>query len=171
MTGCGRRTWAYRMKTTFTIPTDSLVEARKLLVRLQTVGPFRQYVFERRRLVIPALAIYAIFIIASTAATVVLLSGPAAGLVLFAFLLAPFLFVGSLGVAAYLFFSWLEIRSLRHTLHHDVKGSPLPRIPWAWVGVFLIAPSLFLLLEWWKVALPLLVLAVGTPFVYVRMDR
>ena len=154
-----------------TIPTDTLVEARNLLARFQAVSTFRQYVFDRRRLVIPALAVYLVFIAASTAATVVFLSGPNAGLVLIAFLLAPFLFIGSLGVAAYLSLSWLEIRSLRHTLHHEAKGSPLPRIPWAWVGVFLIAPALILLLVWWKIGLPLVALGIATPFLFSHFDR
>src|SRR5258706_9260670 len=171
MTGSGRPIWGYRMKDNITIPTDTLVAARDLLVRFQTVGPFRQYLEERLKLILPALVVFLVFIVASTAATVVFLSGLAAGMVLIAFLLAPFLLVGSLAVAAYLFLSWLEIRSLRHTLHHEAKGSPLPRIPWAWDGGFLIAPALLLLVVWWKLALVLLLLVAPTPVVYLRFDR
>jgi hypothetical protein len=37
--------------------------------------------------------------------------------------------------------------------------------------VFLIAPALFLLLVWWKVAVALLLLVASTPSIYMRLDR
>jgi len=166
-----RPTWGYDMPPVISIPTDTLVAARDLLGRLQRGEPFRKYVEQRLELVIAALSVYAVCVVAGTAATAVFLAGPGAGLVLFAFILAPFFFAGGLAVAAFLFFSWLETRALRQTLHHDVKGGPLPRIPWGYVAVFLVVPALVLLLMWWKVALPLLLLAAGTPFAYKRFDK
>jgi hypothetical protein len=91
--------------------------------------------------------------------------------VLPAFLLAPFLLAGGYCVAAYLFFSWLEVRSLRRALKHDPDPRALPRIPWALVAAFLGIPLLALLIVWWKVGVPLAALGIATPFVYSHFDR
>jgi hypothetical protein len=154
-----------------TIPTDALVEAWNLLGRFQKSDVFRQYVEDRLRLVIPALAVYAVLVIAAVSATAIFISGSGAGFVLPAFILAPFLLAGSLCVAAYLFFAWLEGRALRHSLHHEPLHGLMPRIPWAYVAVFLAVPALVLLFVWWKTALFLIALGVATPFVFARLDR
>jgi len=154
-----------------TIPTDTLVAAWKLAERFQKSSVFRDYVLDRLRLVLPALAVYALLVTAAISATVNFVSGSGAGFVLPAFILAPFLFAGSLCVAAYLFFAWLEGRALRASLHHEARGGLMPRIPWAYVGVFLAVPALILLFVWWKLALPLFALAAATPFVFERLDR
>ena len=153
------------------IPTDALVEAWKLLERFQKSGVFRQYVVERLRLVVPALAVYGVLVIAAVSASAIFVSGSGAGFVLPAFILAPFLLAGSLCVAAYLFFAWLEGRALSATLHHEARGGMMPRIPWAYVGVFLGVPTLILLFMWWKIALLLFALGAATPFVFARLDR
>ena len=154
-----------------TIPTDALVEAWKLLERFQKSGVFRQYVVERLRLVMPALAVYGVLVIAAVSATALFVSGSGAGFVLPAFILAPFLLAGSLCVAAYLFFAWLEGRALRRALHHEPLHGVMPRIPWAYVAVFLAVPALILLFVWWKTALLLFALGAATPFVFARLDR
>lgn len=156
---------------TITIPTDTLVEAWHLLERLQKAGVFQDYVFDRLRLVGPALAVYGALVIAATSATAVFVAGSGAGFVLPAFILAPFQFAGTLCVAAYLFFAWLEGRALRATLHHEARGGLMPRIPWGYVGVFLGLPGLLLLVVWWKAALFLFVLGAATPFVFERLDK
>jgi len=154
-----------------TIPTDSLVEARNLMVRFQKGTVFRGYVSARLRLVIPAALVFVVLVTAGAAATTVLLARAYSLLVLLAFLFAPFLLAGGYCVAAYLFFSWLEGRALRLSLKHDPDPRALPRIPWALAAVFLGVPMLALLIVWWKVGVPLVALGVATPFVYARLDR
>ena len=157
---------------TITIPTDSIVDAWNLVGRFQKNSVFRDYVLDRLGLVLGALVIYAALVIAAVSATAVLIAGSGAGFVLPAFILAPFLFIGSLCVAAYLFFSWLEGRALRRALHHEPRhGTLLPKIPWVLAGVFLGVPALILLFVWWKVALILIALGLATPFVFARLDR
>ena len=154
-----------------TIPTDSLVEARNLAVRFQKGTAFRAYVRERLPLVVPALVVFAVLVMASVAATTALLARSYSLLVLPAFLLAPFLLVGSSCVAAYLFFAWLEVRALRRSLTHAPQAGAFPRVPWALVAVFLGLPLLALVIAWWKVGLPLAALGVATPFVFAHFDR
>jgi len=154
-----------------TIPTESLVEARNLAVRFQKGAAFRGYVRERLRLVIPAALVYFVLVVAGTAAITAFLASGTSILVLPAFILAPFMLVGGCCVAAYLLFAWLELRALRRSLKHDLEPGALPPIPWALVGVFLGVPTLALLLVWWKVALPLIALAVATPFLFSHFDR
>jgi hypothetical protein len=152
------------------IPIDSLVDARKLAVRLWNSAPFHNYLIERLALVLPALLIFAVLSTAATAATIATIASQRM-LLLPAFVLAPFLLIGGYAVAAYLFFSWLEGRALRRTLGHAPAGALIPRVPWVLTAVFLIVPALFLLLSWWKLALPLLALAAATPFAFARLDR
>ena len=159
-------------QTVITIPTDALVDAWRLLERFQKNSVFRDYVLDRLQLVIPALAIYALLVIASISATAIFVSGSGAGFVLPAFILTPFILAGSLCVAAYLFFAWLEGRALRKALQHEpVHGGVMPRIPWAYVGVFLGVPALMLLFVWWKTALVLFALGAAVPLVFKRLDR
>ena len=154
-----------------TIPTDSLMEARNLAVRFREGSVFRGYVRARLRLTIPAALVFAALVTAGVAATAVLLTKAHTMLVLPAFLLAPFLLAGGYGVAAYLFFSWLEVRALRRALKHDPDPRALPRIPWALVAAFLGIPLLALLIVWWKVGVPLVALGIATPFLYSHFDR
>ena len=154
-----------------TIPTDSLVEARNLAVRFQEGSVFRAYVRARLRLVIPAALVFAVLVTVSTAATAVLFTWAHPMLILPAFVLAPFLLAGGICVAAYLFFSWLEGRALRHALKHDPDPRALPRIPWALAAAFLGVPLLALLIVWWKIGVPLVALGIATPFLYSHFDR
>ena len=155
-----------------TIPTDALVDAWRLLERFRKNSVFRDYVLDRLQLVLPALAVYVVLVIASVSATAIFVSGSGAGFVLPVFILAPFLFAGSLCVAAYLFFAWLEGRALRKALHHEpVHGGVMPRIPWGYVAVFLAVPALLLLFVWWKTALVLFALGTAAPFAFARLDR
>lgn len=154
-----------------TIPTDSLVAARSLFERWQKGKSFQDYVFDRLPLVIPAGVVYVVLVTAGVAATIAFMAGKYSAFVLPTFIIAPFLLVGGYAVAAYLFFSWLEALALRHALKHDLERGALPRIPWILIGVFLGVPLLVLATFWWKVGLPLIALAVATPFLYLRFDR
>ena len=78
----------------------------------------------------------------------------------------------AVGLATFVFFSWLEQRALdqvsgraRRTLKEQV-----PQIPWALAGGFLVAPFLVLALLSPKVAALLLLVVILTPLAFSRLD-
>ena len=76
-------------------------------------------------------------------------------------LATPFVLLGSLALLLYTLFSWLENVALARALHH---GRPeLPRVPWGFAAVFVLAPLLLLALRMPAVALPLLIVTAAAP--------
>lgn len=162
--------------------TDILIEGPNLLRRYQKADAFQRYVDDRARLIVPAAALFLVFSLATTTGAVVTLGGTHSFLVLLMLILAPFLLGATFAVLAFVFFSWLEHRSLAQALARTRKPAigrgplhavlaELPSVPWLLVALFVLLP-LFLLaqLSLAAAALMLLVL-VGTPAAYAWLDR
>ena len=84
-------------------------------------------------------------------------------------------------VLLFVFFSWLETRSLAHMLARVKKPraksrlhavlAELPPIPWALVAVFVVLTLLLLAQLSLAAALLMLLLAIGAPVAYAYLDR
>jgi hypothetical protein len=170
------------------LPTETLSEARNLAHRFQEGEAFRLYVLRRRWLVIPVGLVILLVGLACAAATVLFVAGGGSWLALPAFLLAPFILVGSLFVQLYVFFSWLESRALAQAFGRRSKRAQgalarwlakktgadmgtFPPVPWILAAVVLVAPLAMLALAAPKVALLLIPLALLTPILYALFDR
>ena len=92
-----------------------LKDAGNLLTHLREGEPFRAHVQERLRLVVPALALYALVAAACAAATAVFFADRSSWLTLPGFLLAPAVLVGSLYLEGLVFLLWLERRGEEET--------------------------------------------------------
>jgi hypothetical protein len=150
-----------------------LKDARGLFARLQEGQPFRNYLLKRPRLVLPALAVFALVSLACAAATAVSFATLSPWLTLPGFLLAPVVLAGSLLAQALVFLSWLEQRALAQALGHRPRGrvGPLPRVPWPLVALALFVPLALLAGLWPIVALLLVAAAALVPVLYTRLDR
>lgn len=150
-----------------------LKDARNLLARLQDGEPFRDHVQDRLRLVIPALALFALISLACAAATAISFADLSSWLTLPGFLLAPAVLVGSLYVQGLVFFSWLERRALALALGHRPRGpvGELPPVPWLLAAAALLVPLALLATLAPVVALVLVAAGALVPFLYVRLDR
>ena len=97
----------------------------------------------------------------------------------------PFTNRGSALLQAYLFFAWLELRALRAMLAHGASpaggppwlarlrsklGKP-PPMPWISAALLLFFPLLLLAVASPKVAVLIVVLAIGAPIAYAHLDR
>jgi hypothetical protein len=170
------------------LPTATLSEARNLVHRFQEGEAFRLYVVRRIWLVIPAGLVMLLVSLACAAATVLFLAGGGSWFALPAFLLAPFILIGSLFVQLYVFFSWLESRALAQAFRRrtrPVQGAlakwlakktgadmgAFPPVPWILAAVVLFAPLAMLMVVAVKVALLLIPLALLTPILYALFDR
>jgi hypothetical protein len=102
--------------------------------------------------------------------------------------LAPLVLLGSLFVLAYVFFSWLEERSLARSLGHRTGRAPgkfarwirrklgadlgkAPRVPWLLAALFVLLPLALLAQAAPGIAVPLALLLVAAPILYARFDR
>jgi len=160
---------------------DIFVEAPNLLRRYQKGDAFRRYVDDRAMLIIPVAVLFLVFSLATTAGTVVTLGGTRSFLVLLMLIAAPFLLAGTFLVLVFVFFSWLEARSLARMLAKVKKPAAkpglqalrdeLPRIPWLLVGLFVLAPLLLLAELTLAGAALMLVLALAAPAAYAWLDR
>jgi hypothetical protein len=160
---------------------DIFIEAPNLLRRYQKGDAFRRYVDDRAMLIIPVAALFLVFSLATTAGTVVTLGGTHSFLVLLMLIAAPFLLAGTFLVLVFVFFSWLEARSLARMLARVKKPAAkpglralrdeLPRIPWVLVGLFVLAPLLLLAELTLAGAALMLVLALAAPAAYAWLDR
>lgn len=165
---------------------DILVEGPNLLRRYQKGDAFRRYVDDRAMLIIPVGALYLIFSVATTAGTVVSLGGTHSFLVLLMLVGSPFLLGATFLVLLFVFFSWLESRSLALTLARVKKpvrraaGLPgllagaltgLPRVSWILVALFVLVPLAFLASLSLAAAALMLVVALGAPVAYAWLDR
>ncbi len=149
----------------FTLPTKTFEEALNLYERFQKGDMFKNYVVERKRLVIPAVLGFLLLSIACTGATIVFIAGARSLLMLPALIAAPFILLGSLFVQCYVFFSWLENRALAH------GHAALPPVPWILAAIFLFAPLVILARVAWPAALALVVLAAVAPVLCWHLDR
>lgn len=160
---------------------DIFIEAPNLLRRYQKGDAFRRYVDDRAMLIIPVAALFLVFSLATTAGTVVTLGGTHSFLVLLMLIAAPFLLAGTFLVLVFVFFSWLEARSLARMLAKVKKPAAkpglralrdeLPPIPWLLVGLFVLAPLLLLAELTLAGAALMLVLALAAPAAYAWLDR
>jgi hypothetical protein len=146
-------------------------DAGNLLAHLREGEPFRDHVQERLRLVVPALAVYALVAAACAAATAVFFADLSSWLTLPGFLLAPAVLVGSLYLEGLVFLLWLERRALALALGHTPRGGigELPRVPPG--ALLLLVPLLMLVAVWPLVALVLVAAAALVPLLYARFDR
>ena len=160
---------------------DIFIEAPNLLRRYQKGDAFRRYVDDRATLIIPVAVLFLVFSLATTAGTVVTLGGTHSFLVLLMLIAAPFLLAGTFLVLVFVFFSWLEARSLARMLAKVKKPAAkpglrelrdeLPRVPWLLVGLFVLVPLLLLAQLSLAGALLMLVLALAAPAAYAWLDR
>ena len=172
-------------------PLVSLNQARELAHRYREVEEFRSYVSRRRPLVIGVSVVIVLISVAFAAASVVFVSGSSSFVAFLGLIFAPLILVGSLLVQMFVFFAWLESRSLLRLVRTlgrrgkrprtplgrwlaDKTGADLgemPPVPWVLAAIFVIAPLLMLASVSFKVALMLIVLAVIAPLVYALLDR
>lgn len=148
-------------------------EARNLLARLRDGEAFRRHVQQRLRLVVPALALFALIALACAAATAVFFADLSSWLTLPGFLLAPAVLVGGLYVLSLVFLGWLERRALSLALGHAPRGglAELARVPWPLAGLLVLFP-LAMMASLWPVLAGVLVAAGAlVPLLYVRLDR
>jgi hypothetical protein len=160
----------------------------QLARRYRELDGLRDYVGARLRLVIPAGLLILVAAIACGLTPVVLLVGTRPGAALAGLLLAPVVLAGSLFVLAYVFFAWLEERSLAKALGHRTGPAPgkvvrwirrklradlgkAPPVPWLLAALFVIAPLALLAGEAPAMALILIALLALAPIVYARLDR
>jgi len=170
------------------LPTETLSEARNLLHRFQEGEAFKLYVLRRIWLVIPVGLVIVLVGLACAAATVLFFAAGGSWLALPAFVLAPFILIGSLFVQLYVFFSWLESRALAKAFRRRARPAQgafarwlakktgadlgtLPPVPWILAAVVLAAPLAMLALVAPKIALLLIPLALLTPILYAVLDR
>lgn len=159
---------------------DLFTETLNLVRRYRDGKAFRFYVEERKALVLPAVLVFVVFSLATTAGSIVFIGGTHPLRTLLAIVLAPFVLIGSVTVLLFAFFSWLESRAM-----DSVTGAPaasvsvaalratlarLP-VPWAYAGAFVALPLLLVALISAKMAGLLLFAALLTPILYSLLDR
>jgi len=160
---------------------DILVEAPNLFRRYQKGDAFRRYVDDRAPLVVAVAVVFLMFSLATTAGTVVSIGGTHSFLVLLMLVAAPFLLAGTFLVLIFVFFSWLENRSLSLMLARVKKPASqpgvraivaaLPRIPWILVGLFVGLPLVMLALLSPAAAVLMVFLAAAAPVGYILIER
>lgn len=166
---------------------DILVEAPKLLRRYQTGDAFRRYVDDRAMLIVPVAALFLVFSVATTAGAVVTIGGTHSFLVLLMLVAAPFLLAGTFVVLLFVFFSWLESRSLalmlarvKKTHQHSRPGIRgilarvlvgMPSVPWTLVALFVFLPLVLLAKLSLAAAALMVLIALGAPAAYGYLDR
>lgn len=160
---------------------DILVEAPNLFRRYQKGDAFRRYVDDRAPLVIAVAAVFLMFSVATTAGAVVSIGGTHSFLVLLMLVAAPFLLAGTFLTLIFVFFSWLENRSLALTLARVKKPArrpglratlaALPPIPWLLLVVFVAAPLALLASISLAAGVLMLVLTAAAPVAYAWLER
>ena len=158
-----------------TLLLDPLNDATSLYRRYQQAPGLRSYIQERMRLLVPIGALMVFVSLGCSAASVLYLGGTRPILVLLAMLFAPFVLLGSLFVQVYVFGSWLEGRALDRALHRrpPVKQLDLgrmPSVPWVLAAFFLFAPLAMLISVVPALGILLIVLLIGTPVAFARLD-
>lgn len=167
---------------------DTLEDAKELLRRYREVDNFNLYVRRNTWLVIAAVLVIFLTSIACVMGMLSLLPDMHWLFVLPLLALLPVVLVGSVFVLTYVFFSWIEGRSLALALgkrHRPAPGpiaiwlqeklnldmSPLPSIPWTLAGIFLFFPLFVLAQSWMAAALAVTALVLVMSILYARFDR
>src|SRR5437660_5000395 len=165
---------------------DIFTEAPNLLCRYREVAPFRRYVDERSLLVLLAVLVFVVFSIITTATTIVFFGTKSVLLMFVAMLMAPFILGASLTVFLFMFFSWLEARSMarlagRPAPAHGKAAISLlgvrsvveqfPPIPWLFGAIFVGVPLVIASLVSPNIAAALIGAVLGTPILYALFDR
>src|SRR5689334_8349029 len=160
---------------------DILVEAPGLLRRYRESDAFRRYIDDRAPLVISVSVVFLMFSLATTAGTVVSVGGTRSFLVLLMLVLAPFLLAGTFLTLMFVFFSWLENRSLTLSLARVKKPArpadlrailaALPKVPWLPAALFVGMPLVLLTLLSPGAAAVMVLLGVAAPATYAFLDR
>jgi hypothetical protein len=170
------------------IPTPKVVEdALALAGRFRDVHGLQKHVGMRRPLLRGAAALLVAQSLACGAGTFLFLAGLSTSLTLPAVLLAPLVVLGSLLVHFYVFYSWIEGRALAQALGHRTGPRPgklrraiekklrldlgaMPAVPWLAAAIFVALPFVLLAAAVPAGAILFLLVAVGLPLVYARLD-
>jgi hypothetical protein len=165
---------------------DIFTEAPNLLRRYREGAAFRRYVEDRSPLVLTAVLIFLSFSVVTTATTIVFFGTKNLLLMFVAMLMAPFILGASFVVFLFMFFSWLEARSMarlagRPTPVHgkDALSLPglrsaleeLPPVPWLFAAIFVAVPLVIAGLVSPTIAAVLLTAVLTTPIAYALLDR
>jgi hypothetical protein len=149
--------------------TSVLEDARNLVTRLRQSEAFQHYLAQRKERIALLVVLCVTLSLACASGLITFVLGSRPIIVLAAVLATPFVLVGSFALLLYTLFSWLENVALAQALHH---GRPqLPRVPWGFAAVFVLAPLLLLAFRMPAVALLLLILTAAAPVLYLRFER
>ncbi len=168
--------------------TDTLENALALLQRFQEVESFNVYVHERMPGILAAMLIMFLISIGCVMGIVTLLPNMHWAFVLPMLFVLPIVLVGSMFTEAYIFFSWIEGRSMEQALGSRRKAprgalatwlrkklfvdlGPFPPVPWFLATVFLAVPLVMLALTWFPAAAGFIALGILMPFAYAFLDR
>jgi hypothetical protein len=162
-------------------------DAKRLLYRFREVDSLSFYVRRNKWLVTFAILVILLTSLASLLGIFSLLPDMHWFFVLPLLVLLPVFLAGSLFVQMFVFFSWIEGRSLARLLRRRKlpKGpiarwllrktgldmSPFPPAPWMLAVVFLFLPLGLLLHVWPVAAVVVIAPAVAMPILYARLDR
>lgn len=167
---------------------DTLQDALDLLQRYRHVDSFNTYVHERALMVMVAVLMQFLIGIGCVMSIVTLLPDMHWSLVLPVLLCMPIVLAGAFLVQAYVFFSWIEGRSMERALgsrrirkrgkfgswivkYFHIDVGPPPRVPWLLSTLFVAAPLLLLAYSWLPAAAVVLGLGTLIPVVYAALDR
>ena len=166
---------------------DIFTEAPNLLRRYREGAAFRRYVEDRSPLVLVAVLVFVAFSIITTATTIVFFGTKNVLLMFVAMLMAPFILGASLVVLLFVFFSWLEMRSMallagRPAPAHGSRAAisllglrstleQFPPIPWLFGAIFVGVPLIIASLVSPNIAAALIGALLGTPILYAIFDR
>ena len=168
--------------------TDTLENAQALLTRLRDVESFNAYVHERMPGILAALLVMFLISIGCVLGIVTLLPDMHWAFVLPLLFALPVVLAGSLFTEVYVFFSWIEGRSMEKALGSRYKATrgalgswlqgklrvdlgPFPPVPWFLSTLFLGLPLVMLAYTWFPAAAGFTALGVLMPFVYAFLDR
>ena len=168
--------------------TDTFENAQALLKRLREVEPFNVYVHERIPGILAALLVMFLISLGCVMGIVTLLPDMHWILVLPLLVVLPVVLAGSLLTEVYVFFSWIEGRSMEKALgsrYKAVRGAlgtwlrqklrvdlgPFPSVPWFLATLFVFLPLLLLANTWFPAAAGFAALGILMPFVYAFLDR
>ena len=167
---------------------NALEDAPALWRRFHEVESFNFYVHERMPAILVAMLILFLISIGCVMGIVTLLPDMHWIFVLPILLLLPIVLAGSLFVQTYVFFSWIEGRSMERELTTRHKASrgplaswlqqklkvdlgPFPSVPWLLAAVFVLAPLVMLAWTWPPAAAGFIAIAILMPVAYAVIDR
>ena len=165
---------------------DIFTEAPNLLRRYRESAAFRRYVEDRSPMVMVAVLVFFAFSVVTTATTIVFFGTKHVLLMFVAMLMAPFILGASFVVFLFMFFSWLEARSMAQLagrpapVHVKAAMSLLglrstleqfPPVPWLFAVIFVGVPLIIASLVSPNIAAALVAAVLGTPILYALFDR